>query len=155
MIVRVLDGGFELDDDPRRIDLDAVHRFLSEHAYWCLGRERAVNDELVAGATRVIGLYDAAGAQVGFARALSDRHTFAYLADVYVLDAHRGRGLGVELVREMIDGSTFAHARWMLGTLDAHALYAKLGFGEPTERIMERRRRDPATGELQEMGQNG
>jgi GNAT superfamily N-acetyltransferase len=152
---RTLDDGCELDDDAARVDAAAVHRFLSEQAYWCLGRPRSVNDELIAGATRIVGLYAPTGDQVGFARAVSDRHTFAYLADVYVLDHHRGRGLGVELVREMIDGSAYAHVRWMLGTLDAHALYAKLGFGEPTERIMERRRRDPVTGELQEMGQDG
>lgn len=152
MTIRLLPGSYELDDDPARIDRDRVFEFLNGQAYWSLGRERAVNDALVSGATRVVGLYDEHGAQVGFARAVSDLHTFAYLADVYVLDAHRGRGLGVALVREMIEGSSFANVRWMLGTLDAHGLYAKLGFGPPTERIMERRRRNPDTGALQEMG---
>lgn len=140
MTIRALPDGYELDDDPTRIDVDAAHAYLSGESYWAKGRERAVMDDLVREATRVVGLYDPDGAMVGFARAIADRHTFAYLADVYVLDAHRGRGLGVELVREMVEGSDYPHIRWMLGTLDAHGLYRKVGFGEPSERIMERRR---------------
>lgn len=140
MTIRALADGYELDDDPTRIDVDAAHAYLSGESYWAKGRERAVMDDLVREATRVVGLYDPDGAMVGFARAIADRHTFAYLADVYVLDAHRGRGLGVELVREMVEGSDYPHIRWMLGTLDAHGLYRKVGFGEPSERIMERRR---------------
>lgn len=140
MTIRALPGGYELDDDPERIDVDAAFAYLSGESYWAKGRERAVMEDLVREATRVVGLYDSTGAMIGFARALADRHTFAYLADVYVLDAHRGSGLGVELVREMVEGSGFPHIRWMLGTLDAHGLYRKVGFGEPSERIMERRR---------------
>lgn len=140
MTIRALAGGYELDDDPARIDVDAAFAYLSGESYWAKGRERSVMDDLVREATRVVGLYDPSGAMVGFARAIGDRHTFAYLADVYVLDAHRGRGLGVELVREMVEASDFPHIRWMLGTLDAHGLYRKVGFGEPSERIMERRR---------------
>ena len=64
--------------------------------------------------------------------------SFAYLADVYVLPEHRGRGLGVELVHEMVEGSRYTHVKWLLHTRDMHALYAKLGFGEPGERLMER-----------------
>ncbi len=140
MTIRSLPGGYELDDGPERIDVDAAFAYLSGESYWAQGRERAVMEDLVRDATRVVGLYDSTGAMIGFARAIGDRHTFAYLADVYVLDAHRGRGLGVELVREMVEASDFPHIRWMLGTLDAHGLYRKVGFGEPSERIMERRR---------------
>lgn len=145
-------GGYELDDDPRRVDVEAAWRYLSLESYWAKGRSREVMDELVRTATRVVGAYAPDGEMVGFCRAVSDRHTFAYLADVYVLHAHRGRGLGVQLVRTMIEESPFWHVRWMLGTLDAHELYRRCGFGDPTDRIMERRRRDPATGEPQEMG---
>ena len=77
--------------------------------------------------------------QVGFARAFSDGVSLVYLADVYVLPDYRGRGLGVELVREMVERGPLANVRWILHTRDAHALYRKVGFTEPTERVMERR----------------
>jgi ribosomal protein S18 acetylase RimI-like enzyme len=75
---------------------------------------------------------------VGFARAFTDGVSLVYLADVYVLPEYRGRGLGVELVREMVENGPFANLRWILHTRDAHALYRKLGFAEPSERVMER-----------------
>jgi ribosomal protein S18 acetylase RimI-like enzyme len=136
---RELPGGYELDDDVDRIDLDAVHRYLSDESYWAEGRPRAVVEELVRGATRVVGLYRD-DEQVGFARTFSDGHTVAYLADVYVLEEHRGRGLGVELVREAVEQSPFGEARWLLHTRDAQRLYERFGFGPPGERLMERRR---------------
>ena len=135
---RDLGAGYELDDAPARIDREAVHRYLSEEAYWALGRPRDVQDELIAGAARVVGLYHE-GVQVGFTRTLSDGHTQSYLADVYVLEEHRGRGLGVELVRFSVDEGPFAGTKWLLHTRDAHDLYRKLGFGEPDERALERR----------------
>jgi GNAT superfamily N-acetyltransferase len=134
---RELPSGYELDDDPARIDIDAVHRYLAEESYWAHGRPREVVDELVKTATRVIGLYQD-GAQVGFARIVSDRHTIAYLADVYVLPAHRGRGLGVELVGEAVERSPFSPRRWLLHTRDAHDLYGKFGFGPGSDRLMEK-----------------
>ena len=76
--------------------------------------------------------------QIGFARSFTDRETLAYLADVYVLPAYRGRGLGVELVREMIDAGPYANLRWLLHTRDAHNLYRRFGFTSPSERLMER-----------------
>ena len=136
---RELPGGFELDDDPARIDLDAVHDFIANHSYWAPGRTRDVQEELIAQAVRVVGLYRDAE-QVGFARAVGDSH-FLYLADVYVLPEHRGRGLGVELVREMIENGPFASTRWLLHTAEAHKLYEKFGFGPPSDRVMERPRR--------------
>jgi GNAT superfamily N-acetyltransferase len=76
--------------------------------------------------------------QVGFARGVDCAAAgFMYLADVYVLEEHRGRGLGVELVREIVENGPHADRRWVLHTRDMHALYAKLGFG-PNERLMER-----------------
>lgn len=136
---RELPGGYELDDDVDRIDIDAVHRYLSKESYWAEGRPRAVVEDLVRGATRVVGLYRD-GAQVGFARTFSDGHTLAYLADVYVLEEHRGHGLGVELVREAVEHSPFGDACWLLHTRDAQPLYERFGFGQPGERLMERRR---------------
>ncbi len=136
---RDLGDGYELDDDRGRVDVDAVHAYLSEEAYWALGRPRPEVERLVREANRVVGLYKD-GAQVGFCRAATDDMSFAYLADVYVLPEHRGRGLGLELVREMIDNGPYASRAWLLHTRDMHRLYAKLGFGVPGERVMERPR---------------
>ena len=134
---RRIQEAFELDDDPGRIDVDAVHRYLADESYWAKGRPRDVVERLVREATRVVGLYRD-GRQVGFARAVSDGVSVAYLADVYVLPEFRGRGLGVELVRETVERGPLARVRWLLHTRDAHDLYAKFGFGPPGERLLER-----------------
>ena len=134
---RELTGGFELDDDARRVDVAAVHRFLANESYWARGRARETVERLVREASRIVGLYHG-GRQIGFARAVSDGVAFAYLADVYVLAEFRGRGLGAELVREMVDGSPLRARTWLLHTQDAHRLYEKCGFGRPSPKLMER-----------------
>jgi GNAT superfamily N-acetyltransferase len=139
-VKRELPGGFEVDDDCDRIDVDAVHDFVSNHSYWAPGRAREEQERLVRDAQRTVGLYHD-GRQIGFARAVSDGASITYLADVYVLPEYRGQGLGVELLREMIDNGPYADNRWILHTADAHALYEKFGFGPPSERVMERPRR--------------
>jgi ribosomal protein S18 acetylase RimI-like enzyme len=136
-VIRDLGDGYELDDDRDRIAIAAVHAFLSEHAYWALGRSRERQERLVRESSRVLGLYRD-GEQVGFARAVSDGNSIAYLADVYVLPEHRRRGLGLELVREMVERGPFAHVRWILHTEDGHGLYARVGFGPPGPKVMER-----------------
>jgi ribosomal protein S18 acetylase RimI-like enzyme len=134
---RTLADGIELDDSKERVDRDAVHRFLGDVAYWSRGRSRETQDRLIDTAARVVGLYDG-DKQIGFCRAASDGTSFVYLADVYVLDEYRGRGLGEELVREMVDSGELAHLRWLLHTRDMHRLYRKVGFDVPGERLMER-----------------
>jgi GNAT superfamily N-acetyltransferase len=124
---RELPEGFELDDDRERIDREAVHAFISGESYWGRGRTRELVDRTLEGSLRVVGLYLGED-QVGFARAVSDGATMAYLADVYVLEPYRGRGLGVELVREIIDGGELGEMHWLLHTADASELYARLGF---------------------------
>lgn len=138
---RALTDGFELDDDPARIDLEAVHAYISGESYWGRGRTREFVSRAVEGSQRVVGLY-LDDRQIGFARAVSDATTVAYLADVYVLEPYRGQGLGVELVREMIDGGPLRETHWLLHTADATALYAKLGFSSrpPRYPLMERPR---------------
>ncbi len=141
---RVLDDGFELDDDPARIDVDAVHAYIDGESYWGRGRPREQTEAAIRGSRRVVGLYRGPEL-VGFARAVSDGATVAYLADVYVLERWRGRGLGLELVREIVDGRSAGLARsvrWMLHTADAQALYERLGFsdGAPRYPLMERAR---------------
>lgn len=144
---RELADGFELDDDPSRIDVDAVHAFISHESYWGRGRPRERVERAIRGSLRVVGVYRGED-QVGFARAISDGVTVAYLADVYVLPAFRGRGLGAALVSEILDGDAAAlspDVRWLLHTADAQGLYARLGFVEspahpPTYPLMERGR---------------
>jgi GNAT superfamily N-acetyltransferase len=136
-VQRSLADGYVLDDDPARVDGGAVHRYLSA-SYWALGRSREVSDALIATATRVAGLYAPDGAQAGFARVVSDGHTVSYLADVYVLEEHRGRGFGLALVRFAVDEGPLRDTKWLLHTRDMHPLYAKLGFATPDERAMER-----------------
>ncbi len=137
MTRRALPGGYELDDDPARIDVDAVHRYLSEESYWAAGRSRAVTERLVREAVHVVGLYRH-GELVGFCRAVSDHATFAYLADVFVRADHRGDGRGVALVEEMVVNGPLADVRWFLRTADAHGLYERFGFGSATAETMER-----------------
>ena len=134
---RALGDGYELDDDPGRVDADAVHAYLSGVSYWAAGRPRSEVERLTREAQRVVGLYKD-GEQIGYSRAFTDGTSVVYLADVYVLEEHRGRGLGIELVREMVEHGPYAERRWILHTRDMHRLYEKLGFGPPSERVMER-----------------
>ena len=136
---RDLGKGYELDDDRSRLDREAIHAYLGGVSYWAKGRTRERQDELIDASGHVVGLYDVGGAQVGFARAVDcDAAGFVYLADVYVLPEHRGRGLGLELVREMVERGPYADRKWILHTEDAHELYRRLGFREPTRKVMER-----------------
>lgn len=134
-------GSYELDDDPARVDPDAAWQFLSTKAYWA--RWRGYDDvrRQIEGAWRVVGCYDAAGQMVGFARAFSDGVSGAYLADVFVREEHRGRGLGKALVHEMIENGPGRLFRWMLHTDDAHGIYREFGFTAPDATYMERRSR--------------
>ena len=135
---RVLENGYELDDDRTRLDRDAIHAYIGGESYWAKGRPRKRQDELIDASAHVVGLYAPGGDQVGFARAVDcDAAGFVYLADVYVLDEHRGHGLGVELVRTIVEDGPFADRNWVLHTRDAHALYEKFGFA-PHPRLMQR-----------------
>lgn len=137
-MTRVAVGAYELDDNPERVDPGAASDFLITEAYWGRSRSRELIERQIAEASRVVGAYDQAGAMVGFARAFSDGAS-AYLADVYVLRAHRGAGLGTAIVRLMIDDGPGARMRWMLHTRDAHGLYQRFGFAPPNDRYLERR----------------
>jgi GNAT superfamily N-acetyltransferase len=133
---RDLEDGYGLDDDRRRLDRVAVHAHLTTE-YWALGRSRERQDELIDASGHVVGLYHE-DAQVGFARAVDcDAARFVYLADVYVLPGHRGRGLGVELVRQIIEHGPYADRTWILHTRDAGTLYERFGFHR-YERLMQR-----------------
>ena len=128
-----------VSDDPARLDLDAVHCYLSAQSYWAQGMHRATLERAVAGSL-CFGVYDGKGAQVGFARVVTDRATFAWLADVFVLSAHRGlskRLLAAVLAHPDLRGLR----RFLLATRDAHGLYRQFGFKTPGKpgSLMERR----------------
>jgi ribosomal protein S18 acetylase RimI-like enzyme len=134
---RRLEGGFELDDDPARVDVAAVHDFLSKQAPWALGWPLAEVVRLVRESQRVVGLYEGERL-VGFSRTFSDGHWLTYLADCYVLPEFRGRGLGYELVRETVENGPYRDHQWLLHTADAAGLYEKFGFERRSEFLMER-----------------
>jgi len=115
------------------IDLDVVFTFLHNEAYWAKGRSREIFDRSIAGSTLVVGAIDGKGRTVGFARVVSDRGTFAWLCDVFVLDAARGTGLGKRIVDAAVGHPRVAGVRrYLLATTDAHGLYARFGF-EPLD----------------------
>lgn len=130
---------YVVDDDPDRLDLDVIWRFLSTDAYWLRWRTRDDVERQVRGAWRVVGAYrEDTGEQVGFARAVSDGVSDAYLADVFVLPEHRGHGLGKRIVETMVERGPGARFRWTLATRDAHGLYAQFGFLPPDSRTLVR-----------------
>lgn len=133
---------YEITTDPARFDIDAIHAFLSR-SYWSPGVPKAIVERAIAHSLCFGVMQD--GAQVGFARVITDRATFAYLADVYVLEAHRGRGLSKRLMEAVMQHPDLQGLRRMLlATRDAHGLYAAYGF-EPlavADRMMEIHRPD-------------
>ncbi len=130
---------YEFTSDASKVDVSLVHRWLSEESYWAKGIPLEIVSRSISNSLCFSILHPAEG-QVGFARVITDRATFAYLADVFVLAPHRGKGLSKRLM-------TFIQAhpdlqglrRWLLATRDAHALYAQFGFVPPVPgRLMER-----------------
>jgi len=134
---KTLDDGYELDDDVERVDVDALVTFLTTEAYWGRWRGRTEIEAQLHSAWRIVAAYQGSK-MVGFARAVSDGVAYAYLADVYVDPSHRGHGLGLAVVRELVEGNGADTFRWALHTLDAHGLYAKLGFAPPGPDLLER-----------------
>src|SRR6185369_16427394 len=131
---------YEISDDKSRLDVDVIHRYLSEESYWSPGIPRAIVARAVENAL-CFGVYAPGNVQVGFARVVTDRATFAYLADVFVLDSHRGQGLSKRLMQAIMAHPDLQNLRrFSLVTKDAHSLYAQFGFApqaNPT-RHMER-----------------
>lgn len=120
-------GEYEISTDPQRLDVDAIHRFLSTEAYWSPGVPREVVERSIEHSLP-FGAY-LGDEQVGFARVVTDRATFAWLADVYIESAHRGKGLSKRLVAEILEHHDLKGLRrWLLGTADAHGLYRRYGF---------------------------
>ena len=120
-------NGYEISTDPARLDLDVIHGYLRE-AYWSPGVPRDVVERSIA-RSLCFGLYAPDGAQAGFARVVTDGATFAWIADVFVLEPHRGRGLGVWLMETLLAHPELQGLRrTVLATNDAHGLYERFGF---------------------------
>lgn len=124
------DDGFVVSDDPARLDIDTVHEFLST-SYWAQGIPREIVERSIANSL-TFGIYtpkETGGELVGFARVITDRATFAYLADVFVSEAYRGHGLSKFLLQSILAHPEIQGLRrWMLMTRDAHGLYSQFGF---------------------------
>ena len=126
VLVTVQRDGYIVSNDPARLDVDAIHAYLTR-SYWATGIPRAIVARSLAHSTGY-GLYAPDGAQVGFTRVITDWATFAYLCDVYVLEAHRGRGLGVWLMETVLaDRGLQGLRRLAHTTRDAHGLYETSG----------------------------
>jgi len=121
-------GDYRFSADKSRIDIAAVHVFLDKESYWAKGIPYETVQRAVEGAI-CIGIYDAAGRLAGFGRMITDRATFAYLADIFVMRADRGKGLSKELMKTFCAlADTFQLRRFLLTTQDAHDLYRQSGF---------------------------
>lgn len=132
-------GEYEIDTDKRRLDIAAIHRFLTTEAYWA--KNRTLEQTLAAiENSRCFGIYLGKNL-VGFARVITDKATFAYVGDVFILEAHRGKGLSKWLMQVIVDEPDLQRLRrWLLATRDAHGLYEQFEFAElrHPERWMER-----------------
>jgi GNAT superfamily N-acetyltransferase len=138
-------AGYTLSTDPARLDVAAIHRWLSEESYWAKHIPRATVERAVANSLN-FGIYDAEGRQAAFCRVVTDRATFAWLCDVFVLPEFRGQGLSKWLVQQMLAHPDLQGLRrHLLATLDAHTLYQQFGYtllGYP-ERWLEIRHPNP------------
>jgi len=126
--------GYEISADPSRLDAELIHQWLSQDAYWALGRSREKQDLAIANSLNFGAYRSISGAQVGYARVVTDNATFAWLCDVYVDPAARGAGLGTALATAVRDQlAPQGLRRILLATADAHAVYAKVGFAPLAE----------------------
>ena len=120
--------GFTLDPDPARLDVTVIHRYLSQESYWARRIPRATVERAIAHSLN-FGIYAPDGQQAAYARVVSDRATFAWLCDVFVLPAYRGQGLSKWLVRAVLAHPELQGLRChLLATLDAHGLYQQHGY---------------------------
>jgi len=127
-------GDYTISTDPHRLDLDVIHGFLTA-SYWAKDRSRERVQRSIEHSLS-FGLYRG-DEQVGFARVVTDYIVIAFLADVFVLESHRGQGLGrwlVDVVTTLPELRSIR--RWMLGTRDAHELYRQFGFVEPASNVL-------------------
>ncbi|QEI09273.1 GNAT family N-acetyltransferase [Pigmentiphaga aceris] len=126
-VLKQLPDGYEISTDPQRLNMDVIHKFLSEDSYWMTGVPRDIVERSVQNSL-CFGVYHGTE-QVGLARLVTDYSTFALLADVFILAPHRGKGLSKALMASVMEHKDLRHIRrLLLLTLDAHGLYSQFGF---------------------------
>jgi GNAT superfamily N-acetyltransferase len=120
-------GKYTITTDRSKLDLDLIHQFLSEQAYWAVGRSKDIVSKSIDHSA-CFGIYTQNGSQVGFARVVTDLSTFAWICDLFILEPHRGQGLGKWLIRTIVDFYKSKQLkRQLLATRDAHRLYSEYG----------------------------
>ena len=133
----VSDGPYQVSTDISKLDVNVIHKYLSEESYWAKGIPKDVLEKAIHN-SMCFGLYYNAE-QIGFARAVTDKATFAYVADVFVLPAYRGKGLSKWLMQTIQAHPELQNLRrWILTTKDAHSLYEQLGWTRVPEDYMYR-----------------
>jgi GNAT superfamily N-acetyltransferase len=145
-IMKWLKGNYCLDTNKKKLDVDTIHKYLCDRSYWATGRSRETVERSIRN-SMCFGIYEK-NRQIGFARVITDYATFAWIADVFILEEFRGKGLSKWLMEAVIAHPRLQKfRRWVLATKDAHELYRRYGFTElkKPERWMERR--DPQTEE--------
>jgi N-acetylglutamate synthase-like GNAT family acetyltransferase len=124
--------GFSISTDKKLLDIDVIYNYLNEESYWAKGITRQRLEKAIEHSV-CFGVYDGDDRQAGFARVVTDKATFAYLCDVFVLETYRGQGLSKWLVQTIVSDADFQGLRrWALATLDAHGLYKQFGFSPLT-----------------------
>ena len=120
-------NSYQISTDPKKLDINLIHAFLSEESYWAAGRSLQSVTTSIQNSI-CFGVYDLEGHQVGLARVVTDFATIAWICDLFVIEGHRGKGLGKQLVRTIINHPDFKNVRrYLLATRDAHDLYREYG----------------------------
>jgi GNAT superfamily N-acetyltransferase len=131
------EDGYWVSDDKRHLNIDRIHRWLSDESYWAAGRSIDVVSRSIEGSI-TCGCYASDGTQVGVCRWVTDSATFGWLCDVFIDTAHRGSGLGIFMVGSAMDHPAVQGLRLLaLRTRDAHGLYSRFGFGPSTGNWMD------------------
>ena len=127
--MKIRKGEYEIDTDRRRLDIAAIHKFLSSESYWAANRPLEQTLTAIENSD-CFGVFKGRE-QIGFARVVTDRATFAYVGDVYIVESHRGKGLSKWLMQVITEQPDLQRLRrWLLATRDAHGLYEQYGFTE-------------------------
>jgi GNAT superfamily N-acetyltransferase len=136
-VYEVSNGLYKITTDISKLDVNLIHQFLCEESYWAKGIPKKIVEKSIANSL-CFGLFYK-DAQVGFARLVTDKATFAYLADVFIINEHRGNGLGKWLMKTIHEHPELQNLRrWILTTKDAHGLYEQFGWIKPPEDYVDR-----------------
>jgi N-acetylglutamate synthase-like GNAT family acetyltransferase len=129
---------FYISNDKNKLNVELIFEFLNSEAYWSKGRPRNIIEKSIKNSL-CYGIYDSKNNQVGFARVITDFAVYAYILDLFIINSHRGQGLGKQLIKEILSDPISSMVKnWSLATRDAHELYRQFGFSNVSnpERLM-------------------